>query len=210
MNKRVSYKGMLTDELEKIKKAGVTPGLLLHSCCAPCSSYVLEYLSAYFNITVFYYNPNISPKEEYEKRVSEQKRLIFEMSFKNPVSFIEGEYNHDDFLSLVHGMEHLPEGGERCFLCYKMRLKAAAQKAAEIKADYFATTLTVSPYKNAEKLNTIGLSLGSEYGVRYLASDFKKDNGYKRSLELSEKHGLYRQNFCGCIFSEKEAKERKK
>ena len=210
MEKSISYKDILNKELSKIKEAGITPRLLLHSCCAPCSSYVLEYLTEYFDITVYYYNPNISPMGEYEKRIAEQKRLISEMKFKNSVSFIEGTYNHDEFISLTRGLENLPEGGERCSLCYEMRLEAAAQKAAEINADYFTTTLSVSPYKNTAKLNTIGLKLGMEYSVPYLVSDFKKNNGYKRSIELSTEYGLYRQNFCGCIFSKKEAEERRR
>lgn len=210
MEKSISYKDILNKELSKIKEAGITPRLLLHSCCAPCSSYVLEYLTEYFDITVYYYNPNISPMGEYEKRIAEQKRLISEMKFKNSVSFIEGTYNHDEFISLTLGLENLPEGGERCSLCYEMRLEAAAQKAAEINADYFTTTLSVSPYKNTAKLNTIGLKLAMEYGVPYLVSDFKKNNGYKRSIELSTEYGLYRQNFCGCIFSKKEAEERRR
>ena len=210
MEKSISYKDILNKELSKIKEAGITPRLLLHSCCAPCSSYVLEYLTEYFDITVYYYNPNISPMGEYEKRIAEQKRLISEMKFKNSVSFIEGTYNHDEFISLTRGLENLPEGGERCSLCYEMRLEAAAQKAAEINADYFTTTLSVSPYKNTAKLNTIGLKLAMEYGVPYLVSDFNKNNGYKRSIELSTEYGLYRQNFCGCIFSKKEAEERRR
>lgn len=210
MEKSISYKDILNKELSKIKEAGITPRLLLHSCCAPCSSYVLEYLTEYFDITVYYYNPNISPMGEYEKRIAEQKRLISEMKFKNSVSFIEGTYNHDEFISLTRGLENLPEGGERCSLCYEMRLEAAAQKAAEINADYFTTTLSVSPYKNTAKLNTTGLKLAMEYGVPYLVSDFKKNNGYKRSIELSTEYGLYRQNFCGCIFSKKEAEERRR
>ena len=132
------------------------------------------------------------------------------MKFKNSVSFIEGTYNHDEFISLTRGLENLPEGGERCSLCYEMRLEAAAQKAAEINADYFTTTLSVCPYKNTAKLNTLGLKLAMEYGVPYLVSDFKKNNGYKRSIELSTEYGLYRQNFCGCIFSKKEAEERRR
>lgn len=210
MEKSISYKDILNKELSKIKEAGITPRLLLHSCCAPCSSYVLEYLTEYFDITVYYYNPNISPMGEYEKRIAEQKRLISEMKFKNSVSFIEGTYNHDEFISLTRGLENLPEGGERCSLCYEMRLEAAAQKAAEINADYFTTTLSVSPYKNTAKLNTIGLKLAMEYGVPYLVSDFKKNNGYKRSIELSTEYGLYRQSFCGCIFSKKKAEERRR
>lgn len=205
-----NYQKMLEETIAKNQREERVPSLLLHSCCAPCSSYVLEYLTEYFDITVYYYNPNISPMGEYEKRIAEQKRLISEMKFKNSVSFIEGTYNHDEFISLTRGLENLPEGGERCSLCYEMRLEAAAQKAAEINADYFTTTLSVSPYKNTAKLNTIGLKLAMEYGVPYLVSDFKKNNGYKRSIELSTEYGLYRQNFCGCIFSKKEAEERRR
>ena len=206
----INYSNELLKKILELKKENLIPKLLLHSCCAPCSSYVLEYLTEYFDITVYYYNPNISPMGEYEKRIAEQKRLISEMKFKNSVSFIEGTYNHDEFISLTRGLENLPEGGERCSLCYEMRLEAAAQKAAEINADYFTTTLSVSPYKNTAKLNTIGLKLAMEYGVPYLVSDFKKNNGYKRSIELSTEYGLYRQNFCGCIFSKKEAEERRR
>lgn len=177
--------------------------LLLHSCCAPCSSYVLEYLSQYFDITVFYYNPNISPESEYRMRVEEQQRLINEMPLKHPVSFLEGEYLPESFYRMVKGLEAVPEGGKRCFLCYRMRLEESARIAKENGFDYFTTTLTISPLKNADKLNEIGQELASKYEIRFLPSDFKKKNGYKRSTELSREYGLYRQNYCGCVFSKR-------
>lgn len=194
-------------ELDRIT-AGISPDkppkLLLHSCCAPCSSYVLEYLSQYFSITVFYYNPNIYPEEEFVKRIDEQKRLIAEMPLKNPVGFMEEGYHSERFYAAVKGLEHIREGGERCFACYRLRLEETARLAAEKGFDYFTTTLSISPYKNAPKLNEIGEELGGIYGVRYLVSDFKKRNGYKRSTELSAQYGMYRQNYCGCVFSMKE------
>lgn len=194
-------------ELDRIT-AGISPDkplkLLLHSCCAPCSSYVLEYLSRYFSITVFYYNPNIYPEEEFIKRIDEQKRLIAEMPLKNPVGFMEEGYHSERFYAAVKGLEHIKEGGERCFACYRLRLEETARLAAEKGFDYFTTTLSISPYKNAPKLNEIGEELGGIYGVRYLVSDFKKKNGYKRSTELSAQYGMYRQNYCGCVFSMRE------
>ncbi len=192
-------------ELEKIisenQKKGIVPTLMLHVCCAPCSSYCLEYLSEYFKITVFYYNPNIYPADEYSHRVEEVKRLIGEMTFKNPVSFIEGDFNPDDFYSAVRGYEKCPEAGERCFICYRQRLFETAKKAKALSFDYFTTTLSISPLKNAEKINEIGEAIEKELSVRHLPSDFKKKNGYKRSIELSKEHNLYRQNYCGCVFS---------
>lgn len=176
------------------------PKLLLHSCCGPCSSYVLEYLNDYFDITVFFYNPNIYPEGEYNKRLSDQKKLLKEMFIK-PLKLIELPYNHDEYLSLVNGLENEKEGCKRCFVCYKLRLQKTAEYAKENKFDYFATTLTVSPYKNANKLNEIGKELEEELNIKYLVSDFKKRNGYKRSIELSNKYDLYRQNYCGCEFS---------
>ena len=180
---------------------GIVPTLLLHSCCAPCSSYCLEYLSDYFKITVFYYNPNIYPEDEYYKRVSEQKHFIERLPAKNPISFIEGSYDTDRFYNITKGLEDCPEGGERCFLCYELRLRESAELAKKYQMDYFTTTLSISPLKNARKLNEIGDSLAREYGIRYLNSDFKKRNGYKRSVELSEQYGMYRQYYCGCVFS---------
>lgn len=192
-------------ELEKIieenQKNGVVPKLLLHSCCAPCSSYCLEYLSRYFSVTVFYYNPNIYPESEYAHRVSEQKRLIGELPAENAISFSEGEFNPDEFYTAVKGLEKEPEGGKRCFECYRLRLEKAAQYASKNGFDYFTTTLSLSPLKNAAKINEIGESIAEKYGVKHLPSDFKKKNGYKRSIELSKDYGLYRQNYCGCVFS---------
>lgn len=185
------------------------PHLFLHSCCAPCSSYVLEYLSQYMEITVFYYNPNISPKEEYRTRVQEQKRLVGTMETICPIHFVEGNYNPEYFYMAVKGHEEDKEGQERCFICYKLRLEEAARMAKEGGYDYFTTTLSISPLKNAAKLNEIGGQLTEEYHIPYLYSDFKKKNGYKRSIELSEKYGLYRQNYCGCVYSRREREEEK-
>ncbi len=189
-------------ELEKvIEKIPQGQTLLLHSCCAPCSSYVLEYLSDYFKITVFYYNPNITDADEYAHRVAEQKRLIAEMPTKYPVDFIEGEYQPEKFWQIAKGMEDCAEGGERCKKCYKLRLQKTAELAKEKGFDFFTTTLTISPLKPADALNEIGQSLAEEYGISWLWSDFKKKNGFKRSTELSEIYGLYRQNYCGCEIS---------
>lgn len=180
------------------------PTLLLHSCCAPCSSYVLEYLSEYFAITVFYYNPNIYPESEYALRVEEQKRLIEQLPVKNPIQLIEGHFDPKEFYQAVKGLEHIPEGGERCHACFRLRLEETASLAAKHRFDYFTTTLTISPLKNAAKLNEIGEALAQKYGIVWLPSDFKKRNGYKRSTELSAEYSLYRQNYCGCVFSKNE------
>ncbi len=196
-----NYQKELEKKIEAIQTAGENKTLLLHSCCAPCSSYVLEYLAPYFQIVDFYYNPNISPKSEYEERRNELERLIGEMGLKDRVTFLEGDYMPEAFYAMAKGMEDLPEGGERCFLCYEMRLREAAKKAKELGLDYFCTTLTISPLKNAQKLNEIGEALAQEYGVAHLPSDFKKKNGYKRSVELSNEYHLYRQDYCGCVFS---------
>lgn len=192
--------------IENIKKESRTPTLILHSCCAPCSSYVLEYLSEYFNINVLYYNPNISSEEEYDLRLAEQKRLIEEMDFKNSVELTAGEYKPEDFYKVAKGLEKCPERGERCHKCYRLRLEYTARIAKEQGADFFATTLTLSPLKDAKVLNAIGEELDKKYNVRYLASDFKKKEGYKRSLELSRRYGLYRQSFCGCVYSKNNGK----
>ncbi len=180
------------------------PTLLLHSCCAPCSSYVLEYLSQYFAITVFYFNPNIYPEEEFHKRIDEQKKLISQMKFINPVQFIGSDYSSERFYDTVRGLEDIHEGGERCFACYKLRLDETAKLASDMDFDYFTTTLSISPYKNASKLNEISEELSEIYSVKVLPSDFKKRNGYKRSVEISAEYGLYRQNYCGCVFSMRE------
>lgn len=180
------------------------PCLFLHSCCAPCSSYVLEYLSPYFSITVFYYNPNISASEEYRKRVEEQKRLIAAYNEEGKgylIRVVEGDYEPETFYHEAKGFEECPEGGERCFRCFALRLGKTAELAALEGYDYFGTTLTISPLKNAAKLNEIGLAMAQMWGVAWLPSDFKKKNGYKRSIELSAQYELYRQDYCGCIFS---------
>ena len=201
-------------ELEKIieenKKNGVVPSLLLHSCCAPCSSYCLEYLSQYFKITVLYYNPNLFPAGEYERRVFEQKKLVVALPTKYPVTLVEMKGEPEEFYSAVKGLEHIREGGERCFACFRLRLERAARYAKENGFDFFTTTLTISPLKNAQKLNEIGEAAGVKFGVRHLPSDFKKKDGYKRSVELSKVYGLYRQDYCGCVFSKREREETEK
>ena len=207
MNRR-NYQRELEAVIKENESKSRVPRLLLHSCCAPCSSYVLEYLSDYFEITVFYYNPNISPAEEYEKRAAEQKHLIQELPAKHPIHLVVGAYEPERFYAVSRGLEMVPEGGERCFQCFRLRLEEAAKMAAEGGFDYFATTLTISPLKNAQKLNEIGEELSEIYKVEHLPSDFKKKNGYKRSVELSAQYGLYRQNYCGCVFSKREAEER--
>lgn len=180
------------------------PKLLLHACCAPCSSYCLEYLSRYFEITVLYYNPNISPEEEFRKRSKEIKRLVSELPVKNPVSLEIDEYEPREFFEAVKGLENEPEGGERCFVCYRLRLERAAKYAAEHGFDYFCSTLSISPLKNAQKLNEIGEELSEIYKVKNLPNDFKKKGGYLRSIELSREYDLYRQNYCGCVFSKRD------
>ena len=196
-----NFQKELEKKIDGFVREGKVPRLLLHSCCAPCSSYVIEYLSQYFEITVFYYNPNISMEEEYKKRVAEQQRFIKEFPAKHKVSFIEGDYDTSVFYNTVKGYEKCKEGGERCFLCYELRLHETARRAVAGEFDYFTTTLTISPLKKSVKLNEIGYNLGMEYGVGYLLSDFKKKEGYKRSIELSKEYDLYRQNYCGCIYS---------
>ncbi len=198
-----NYQKMLDTLIESLEKKDEVPSLLLHSCCAPCSSYVLEYLADHFYITVFYYNPNISSREEYEKRVEEQKRLIREMPVKYPVKFAEGDYRPEEFFEMAKGMEDLPEKGKRCYHCYRLRLEQTARLAREDGYDYFCTTLSISPMKNAQWINDIGRELEKEYAVSWLCSDFKKKEGYKRSIQLSQEYDLYRQNYCGCVFSKK-------
>lgn len=205
MNK-INYQNQLDRIIENISPDN-PPRLLLHSCCAPCSSYTLEYLSRYFDITVYYFNPNISPKQEFDKRFEEQKRLISQMPFKNSVTLVEGDYNYDDFLEIAKGLENVPEGGERCFRCYKMRLESTARLAKEQGFDYFCTTLSISPLKNSQKINELGFGLEEKYDVKWLPSDFKKREGYKRSIQLSREYSLYRQNFCGCVFSKNQQGE---
>lgn len=196
-------------ELDKITDSlnGDVPKLFLHSCCAPCSSYTLEYLSNYFDITVYYFNPNISPKAEFDKRYAEQKRLIEALPSKHPIKLVCGEYNYNEFLKIAKGYEDVPEGGERCFRCYRMRLESTAKLAKEQGFDYFCTTLSISPLKNSQKINEIGYEVAEKYGIKWLPSDFKKKEGYKRSIELSREYQLYRQNFCGCVFSKENKDE---
>lgn len=201
---KINYQKELDKIISALEQKGEKKTLLLHSCCAPCSSYVLEYLSQYFYITVFYYNPNIYPPKEYDTRMEEQKRLVSQMPVLLPVRVVEADYEPELFFEMARGMERIPEGGERCFLCYEMRMRKAAAYAADQGFDYFTTTLSISPLKNAGKLNEIGLKLAEETGVPYLVSDFKKKNGYKRSVELSAEYGLYRQNYCGCVYSQRE------
>lgn len=203
----MNYQKELDKLLKKIESQNEVPKLLLHSCCAPCSSYVLEYLSSYFAVTVFYYNPNISPESEYTKRLCEQQMLIGRLPVKNPVAFAAGPYDSERFFEMAKGLEQVKEGGERCFRCYELRLREAAKMAKSAEFDYFTTTLSISPLKKADKLNEIGIRVGEEYGVPYLVSDFKKKNGYKRSIELSKEYGLYRQDYCGCVFSKAASKQ---
>ncbi len=197
-------------EMEKIidNEKGKIPKLLLHACCAPCSSAVIESISNYFDITILYYNPNIYPQEEFKKRFNELDRLIHEEPHKNNISLVEGRYNYDEFLNISKGLEDVPEGGERCFKCYRLRLEESAKYAKENNFDYFGTTLSISPYKNSQKLNEIGKELSEKYGIKYLYSDFKKKNGYKRSIELSKEYNLYRQDYCGCTYSKEERRRK--
>lgn len=201
MNKR-NYQKELDRLIGQYQKEGRTPSVLLHVCCAPCSSYCLEYLSEYFDITVYYYNPNITKPEEYAYRLSEEKRYIaLRTDFRHPVGMTESEYDPKVFFEAVKGLEKEPEGGARCEQCFRLRLEASAKKAKELGMDCFTTTLTISPLKNAALLNEIGEEMGERYGVMWLPSDFKKKEGYKRSIVLSHEYDLYRQNYCGCVFS---------
>lgn len=199
---KINYQKQLDKIIESLGKR--VPSLLLHSCCAPCSSYCIEYLSQYFNITVLYYNPNIYPETEYEKRKAEQKRLISEMNTKYPVKMLDCDFESEKFYSAVKGLENYREGGERCFICYRLRLEKTAEEAVKSGFDYFTTTLTISPLKDAQKINEIGLELAEEYNIQWLPSDFKKKEGYKRSIELSKEYNLYRQDYCGCVYSKRD------
>lgn len=198
-------------EMEKLIAGlgGVRPRLLLHSCCAPCSSAVLEALSPYFDLYILYYNPNISPQAEYQKRLDELRRLIGGMDLPGPVELLPCGYRGEDFEEMAAGLEDEPEGGARCLRCYRLRLREAAKAAKELGLDYFTTTLSISPLKNAQALNSIGEELAEEFGVKHLPSDFKKKEGYKRSIQLSREYGLYRQDYCGCAFSKAQRDRRK-
>ena len=194
-------KPALDEQLAGIRLSGTLPRLLLHCCCAPCASYVLEYLSPFFVITARYFNPNIQPQGEYDKRASELQRLLELSRYPNKVDMIVGEYDTERFDTLTAPFWDEPEGGGRCAVCYDYRLEETAKYAKANDFDYFTTTLSVSPHKNAQLLNEIGNRLAGEYGVKFLSSDFKKHDGYKRSIELSKQYGLYRQSYCGCAQS---------
>lgn len=199
----MNYQIMMDKTIDEIKKNNIKPSLLLHACCAPCSSYVLECLSKYFDITILFYNPNISPFEEFKKRYNELDKLIKEMDNISSVKLVQNGYRNEEFESIVNGLTNEKEGGKRCYRCYELRLRETVLYAKEHNFDYFTTTLSISPYKNAKWLNEIGELLSNEYNVKYLYADFKKKNGYKRSIELSKIYNLYRQDYCGCIYSRK-------
>jgi len=199
----------MTSLLRRLSESGQRPRLLLHACCGPCSSYVLEYLARYFEITVFYFNPNTAPEEEYRRRGAELARLLRELPAAGQVELVEGAYQPERFYEAVRGLEEEREGGARCFACYGLRLRETAAQARERGFDFFTSTLSISPYKNAAKLNELGEALSEELGVRYLWADFKKKGGYQRSIELSREYSLYRQEYCGCAFSYAEAQRRR-
>ena len=203
-----NYQKIMEQQISEIPQ-GTLPRLLLHCCCAPCSSAVLEYLNRFFSVTVLYYNPNISPKEEYEYRKAELRRLIREYPWENPVSELDCDWESESFRRIADGLEQEREGGARCEKCFSLRLSKTAELAKDGGFDYFTTTLTISPLKNAGLLNELGGRLADRYGVSYLFSDFKKKDGYKRSIELSAEYGLYRQDYCGCIYSKQEREQRK-
>jgi epoxyqueuosine reductase len=198
---RINYQRKLDRLIESFSGADEPPTLLLHCCCGPCSSYTLEYLSDYFQITAFFYNPNIAPREEYDHRFSEFRRLVSEMHTKYPITIIEGEYHPSVFYEAVRGLEKEPELGKRCFVCYRLRMERAALLAQKFGCDFFTTTLSISPKKNADKINEIGESLSEIYHVKHLPSDFKRKKGYERSIVITREHQIYRQDYCGCVFS---------
>lgn len=206
---KINYQLEMESIIEKEMLQHRIPKLLLHSCCAPCSSYVLETLSSYFEITIFYYNPNIYPEREYIKRKDEEKKFIMQFPTKYPVHFLDCDYDSNSFYSIAKGLESLKEGEKRCYLCYQLRLEKTAQEAKNNHFDYFGTTLSISPYKNSEWINEIGITLEEKYRISYLKADFKKKNGYKRSIELSNIYHLYRQDYCGCIYSKVERERQK-
>ncbi len=200
----MNYNKIMEEEIKRIVESKKTPSLLLHSCCAPCSSHVISTLTSFFNITIFYYNPNIEPLEEYNKRKEEEIKFINEFPNKNKLNIIDCDYENELFHEYSKGLEQEKEGGARCIKCYYLRMDKTAQTAKEKSYDYFATTLTVSPLKNSQKLNEIGEYLSKKYNIKYLFSDFKKKEGYKHSIELSREYNLYRQDYCGCIYSKAE------
>ena len=200
----MNYQLVLDETLKKISLSGKIPKLLLHACCAPCSSYVLKYLSEFFEITIYYYNPNIHPENEYIRRINELKKFLTEFKTKNKVELIEGNYVPLEYFNEIKGLENLGEKSKRCYKCYKLRMEQAAKYAKKNNFDYFTTTLSISPYKKSDWINEIGEMLQKQYNIKYLYADFKKKNGYKRSLELSKEYDLYRQEYCGCIYSKQE------
>lgn len=206
----MNYQRVLDEILVSIDSSNKTPKLLLHACCAPCSSYVLEYLSKYFEITIYYYNPNIYPETEYQRRMNELKKFIANYKPVNKINLIEEKYNTNKYYKAVKGYEKLGERSERCYKCYEFRMRETCKYAKENNFDYFTTTLSISPYKNSTWINEIGSNLEKEYDIKYLYADFKKKNGYKRSLELSREYGLYRQDYCGCVYSKEEVTIMKK
>ena len=208
-NQKINYQKLCEEEISKASAGERVPSVLLHSCCAPCSSYCIEYLSQYFRVTVFYYNPNIYPDSEYYHRVKEQQEFIKRFPAKYPVGFLEGDFNTQDFYKAAKGLENEPERGARCTECFKLRLGRTAEMAEENGFDYFTSTLTISPMKDAALLNQIGSEMGEAHGVKWLPSDFKKKNGYLRSCELSREYGIYRQDYCGCVFSYNERQKEK-
>lgn len=205
----MNYRIEMERTIDALRREGRRPLLALHSCCAPCSSAVLEQLNEAFQIAVFYYNPNISPEDEFRRRAEEQLRLIREMPLAEDVRAEIGAYEPDRFYAAVRGHERDPEGGERCGICFELRLRETARFARSIGAEYFTTTLSISPLKDAQRLNAIGAAVAAEYGLKYLFSDFKKKDGYRRSCALSKEYGLYRQDFCGCVYSKTEAERRR-
>ena len=205
---KINYDCLMEKIIMENRAKSRVPTLLLHTCCAPCSSAVIERLAQDFKITVFYYNPNIEPYEEYLKRKEEQKKFLKVFPSPNPLNFLYCDYENEEFKKLALGLEKEKEGGPRCFRCYRLRLLKTAQKAKEFGFDYFTTSLSISPYKNAQKLNEIGLELEQVCGVSYLVSDFKKNDGYKKSILFSKEYNLYRQDYCGCVYSKKERDER--
>ena len=206
----MNYNKLMEEEIIKLQNDGVVPKLLLHSCCAPCSSHVISLLTPYFDITVLYYNPNIEPFSEYEKRKEEEIRFINEYPNINKLDYLDCDYDNIKYHEIVKGLEEEPEGGNRCFKCFNMRLEYTAKLAKNKDFDYFATTLTVSPLKNTKVLNEIGKELEEKYKIKYLYSDFKKKDGYKHSIQISQEYKLYRQDYCGCIYSKMEKKKKKK
>ena len=206
---KINHQLALDRELARIEASGQRPRLLLHSCCAPCSSYCLEYLTRYFDIVAYYYNPNIAPEDEFRRRLAELERLAAALPRAGSIEVLPGVYDPERFYALARGLEDAPEGGARCARCFRLRLESAAQTAAETGCDYFTTTLTISPLKDAQLLNAIGVELSGRYGVPWLPSDFKKRNGYRRSCELSAQYGLYRQDYCGCVYSRLERERQK-